>query len=304
MAAQLVLYSSTHRFRRIAQFLLENGVDLAELFRRVGIDQENLFGRGARVPREFSCALARELASVSGQEDIGLRAAAQARYDDLGLVGYLIRHSENLLGGLNRLARYIRLVSDAGRVTVEPRGDKVFFTIGLLGDRPTIPVGVDLEYGGILVICRDVTGGAAVPARVRLPRPRPANMELYRQIFGPIVSFDAPVATFEYPLRPLLEPIPGSDPELLVILEKRADDAMAELPELTSLVHSLEKTIARHLATGELSLGDLARELGMTERTLRRQISESGRSYRRLVNDVRREHQSSDVDLFRAGKVI
>lgn len=290
MGASPVLFSSTHRFRAVLEVLLESGVDIDAMMRRIGLDAKQLIGPGARVPREYACALGREMVSASGLPDIGLRAAARTRLDDFGLVGYIARHSENALAGLHRFDRYGRLVADAVRLRIERRGAQVILTGMLLGGRPTIPAGVDVEVGGLVAVIREGTNGAATPLRVALPRPRPAAVEPYRRFFGAPVTFEAAAMTLVYPVEPLIAPNPASDPQLLSILERRARDALAELPEIGSLTAQIEGAIARRLAEGDLVFSHIADELGVTARTLRRHISETGRSYRKIVNDVRREH--------------
>lgn len=300
MGAGPVLFSATHRFRAIIEVLRENGVDVPAMLRRIGLDADQLVGRGARVPREYACALGREMVSASGLPDIGLRAAARARFEDFGLIGYLARYSENALAWLRRLDRYGRLVADALSIHTERRGDKVVLTCGLLGGRPTIPAGVDVEVGGLVAMIRQGTNGAATPLSVVLPRPRPVDVEPYRRFFGAPVTFDGALMTLVYPLQPLIAPNEAADPQLVSILERRAEDALAELPELGSLTSQIEAAISRRLAEGDLRFARIAEELGVTARTLRRHVGDTGRSYRRIVNDVRREHACA---LLREGKL-
>ena len=47
--------------------------------------------------------------------------------------------------------------------------------------------------------------------------------------------------------------------------------------------------IKRRIASGKPDIADVAREMGMSERTLQQRITEQGTSYRGLLDDARRE---------------
>ena len=47
--------------------------------------------------------------------------------------------------------------------------------------------------------------------------------------------------------------------------------------------------IKRRIASGKPDIADVAREMGMSERTLQRRITEQGTSYRGLLDEARRE---------------
>jgi AraC-like DNA-binding protein len=59
------------------------------------------------------------------------------------------------------------------------------------------------------------------------------------------------------------------------------------LSEADSLVQTARSNLTSQLAGGEVGLGTLARSMHMSERTLRRRLSERGTSYQELLDELR-----------------
>jgi AraC-like DNA-binding protein len=70
-----------------------------------------------------------------------------------------------------------------------------------------------------------------------------------------------------------------------------SQDSSADLPtapsETDSLVQTARSKLMSQLAGGEVGLGTLARSMHMSERTLRRRLSERGTSYQALLDELR-----------------
>ncbi|TIV72136.1 MAG: helix-turn-helix domain-containing protein [Mesorhizobium sp.] len=84
-------------------------------------------------------------------------------------------------------------------------------------------------------------------------------------------------------------PFPGHNPELLDILTPALAAALGELSAQSSLSEQVTVVLKRSLASGRPELSDIARELGMSERTLQRRITEEGTSFRELLINARQE---------------
>ena len=59
-------------------------------------------------------------------------------------------------------------------------------------------------------------------------------------------------------------------------------------PERDELLHRVQHFVAEHLSSGDPGVETVAKELGMSVRTLSRRLRERDLSYRRMVDDLRR----------------
>jgi AraC-like DNA-binding protein len=130
--------------------------------------------------------------------------------------------------------------------------------------------------------------GRPVPASVRFAYARPEHGDRYGQLLGVEVSFDAPATQIRFPASWLDEPyvyanaVSASEIEELCELRLRA----LERPE--GVVEQARRALRQSLSDGT-RLPWVARELRVSERSLRRALREAGTSYQRVLDGVRRE---------------
>ncbi|MBN8633314.1 MAG: helix-turn-helix domain-containing protein [Rhodobacterales bacterium] len=84
-------------------------------------------------------------------------------------------------------------------------------------------------------------------------------------------------------------PFAGHNPDLLAILDPSLTASLSEIVAQSALPEQVKILIKRRIASGKPEIGDVARELGMSERSLQRRIAEHGASYRSLLEEARQE---------------
>jgi AraC-like DNA-binding protein len=287
---EAVLWSTTQRFGPVLRSLRKSGVDIGALLAEWGLSEAQVLDPSTRLSRDIVVHMTQKLATlVPDPELIGVNAATCFQLTDLGLLGYILRHSEHVLGALQRLARYSRLMADAAELQVSVKQGRVVFRLSIAGARPISPQGIDYALGTALVAARELTQPPIAPIAVRLARPAPRNGKPFRALFGARIEFEASCSEIVLDHRAALLPALMHDPQLLSILERQAQTALAELPGLDSFIEQVRELLAAGLATGTHRSEQLAASLGISVRTLRRRLEESGNSHRALLDQVRRE---------------
>jgi AraC-like DNA-binding protein len=127
------------------------------------------------------------------------------------------------------------------------------------------------------------TAGAFEPRAVRFTHagtPAP----IYVEVFRAPVTFSADYDELELPAAQLALPLASADPITSEVLEERI--AKLAIPSDLSLVERV-----RHAARANLdaSPDDVAKTLGMSARTLRRQLDQANTTFRDIVDHARRE---------------
>lgn len=84
-------------------------------------------------------------------------------------------------------------------------------------------------------------------------------------------------------------PFAAHNPELLAILDPSLAASLGEIEAQSSFPEQVKILIKRRIASGKPDIADIARELGMSERTLQRRITEQGGSFRGLLDEARQE---------------
>lgn len=149
-------------------------------------------------------------------------------------------------------------------------------------------VSVDLSFMSLLELGRRGTGRRITPARVEFHRSGPASAELADYFGAPIVC-GAPRNAMTFHVADLAAPFPGHSPEFLDLVTPGLAAAFAELQTGQETADRVKAVLKRSLASGRPEVAHVARDLGMSERTLQRRITDEATTFRTLLADARRE---------------
>jgi AraC-like DNA-binding protein len=276
-------------YRCFLEAARERGVDVDGVLQGAGLTQASLLDSSMRLSPEVGRALGVTIFRAANCPTIGLEAARRFRLSDFDVFGYLMKHASDLRGILAVSAQYSRLIGDTAAFSCEEQDERVIVAWGRSGGRKLLPEGSDFAAGVTALSIRQLIDDCVQPLEVLLPRERPADERPYRRFFQCPVSFGAEQATLIYPASILSLPCRHADPKLLGILRRQAEDVIAKLPSDALLSVRVRALLAKDMERGERAVAEVARSLGLSERTLRRRLSEAGTGYRELLDDVRRE---------------
>jgi AraC-like DNA-binding protein len=273
----------------IADALGSAGLDARALCLEAGIDPDVLcdpIGRCAseRVSRLWQLAVQR-----SGDPAIALRAAATTRPSKFEVVGYAMMSSPHLHAGLERLVRYLLILSDAANVTLSDGGVSCRLELELFGGRTPVP-GERYEYDllALLNFCRWIAGRELRPLQVELSHAPPAQPQRWRDAFQCAVRFEAPRNALVFLIDDLLLPLPAANPTMAELHDRFAGDHIQRLDQARLSVKA-RQLIIRSLPDGEPKREAIAKALCISEKTLQRRLLEEGASFQQLLDDTRRE---------------
>lgn len=138
-------------------------------------------------------------------------------------------------------------------------------------------------------IGQQLTGVAFSPRSVALTYPRPPDDLEHTRVFGAGVRFSQPYACLQLDRAVLGLPIQGTDPHLAAVLDRFAQHRLEALPRAMDLVDELSQRIRQALRGTVPDAATLARQMGMSTRTLSRRLHERGLTYQEVLDQARRE---------------
>ena len=197
-------------------------------------------------------------------------------------------HGRDYRDGLIRLARFKQLCTPEQLYYDERKGECAISSKWLYATEP-IPVMVtDVTLATLLELGRRGTGYRIIPSRVELARPAPKTKVL-RDYFECPITYDAAADVMVLKATDLDRPFRGHNPELLSLLTPALASALAELKALGTIGEQVKIVLKRSLASGRPELSQVARDLGMSDRTWQRRITEDGATFRVLLTEARQE---------------
>jgi AraC-like DNA-binding protein len=216
----------------------------------------------------------------------GLLMSRHVNLQTFGIAGRLALNAPSVGAALQDLAAYFVLHDSGGVPNVAIHDGTATFAYGIHapGVRNSEQV-YDLSVGAMVNIMRQLCGPRWRPDVLLLPRKRPPDLRPYREILAAPLRFDSVQAAVLFPAAWLSRPVANSDPLLHDVL---ADRATAALAGQDPLLHAdVRRTIRLLLTGGDCSRTEVARRLGMRERTFGRRLQETGTTFQALLDEAR-----------------
>lgn len=259
------------------------GVDIERLFLQNGVDRA-VFGTPRWVPALLTDRLW-TAATASAGSDLPLRVAASIERSSFGLLTYLVSCCDTVEAALRMLPRYYPLLSESTtfRFEIDARG--ACMTIDQHTERPP-----SVESFGVGVGLCFLHRLASKPFSVRgvqLTQERPSDdmVAAHERVYGARVRFGCSSAAWLLERAALRVPLRTADPHLRSILEEQASLKLAD-PKAPSLAERVRDQISLRGAHAGVRAADVAADLAMSERSLRRGLGAEGTSFRGELDKV------------------
>ncbi|MCA3256319.1 MAG: AraC family transcriptional regulator [Alphaproteobacteria bacterium] len=261
-------------------------LDPAALLREAGLPPDPRLDPDRRLPVAAVNRVLERAADAAGVEDFGLRLAELRGFSNLGPVTLLARDEPDMRSALRVFMAYLPLHNEALDVSLAVEGDVAILRCRIMAAGPAVQA-TDLAVAMLHRILRQLIGGDWSPEAVLLERAAPARPAQFQRIFGRRVAFGQDISGIAFAPGELARPNLLADAglrryiaPLRDALGSGADEALA--PRVRRLLHAM---IAHRRATAPL----VARQLGLSRRTLDRRLAEEGRSFQTLLDEVRGE---------------
>jgi AraC-like DNA-binding protein len=276
---------------RLAIARLESaGVPVAPFLKRVGLTPEVIADPEERLSVRSQVALLDEAAVALKDDGLGFTLAREFDPRELGLLYYVMASSQTLGDALKRVARYSKITNDA--VVVGYReGNRLIISLSYSGvPRHSDRHQIEFCMFAVLRLCRVLTGQNLVPQHFWISHHRSgANSEMARFV-GTKVEFGADKDEFALNLDARELPLIHADTHLNDLLLKYCEVALADRRgDISQLRTRVENAISSLLPHGRVLVEDVARSLGMSERTLARRLSDEGLNFTEILQQLRRD---------------
>ncbi|MEC8631701.1 MAG: AraC family transcriptional regulator [Pseudomonadota bacterium] len=266
------------------------GLDRASLFRDLGLNPDDPPTVKTMVDDADYYAFLERLAHlVEDPTGFPLRVGQSMQCDDYGAFGLAWKTAPTLRGSLERAVRYARLLTSVAEYEVRPHPKGAFFLLHRDGVRT---LGMRLSNEATLAsaksIMRQVSPDPVIPLAVHCKHAAPDDIARHRTYFGCEMVFGSDKdgvlldhATLERSNR-------LGDPAIAQFLEPHLQSELTAVAGETSFEQTLLRRISDRLSDGAPRATDMARDMGMSERTLQRRLSEEGTSYQAVLEKARR----------------
>ncbi|HYD46912.1 MAG TPA: AraC family transcriptional regulator ligand-binding domain-containing protein [Terriglobales bacterium] len=218
---------------------------------------------------------------------LGLHAGLRASLAEPGFIAYSMLCAANLRETFAFFAEFQELCIDAHILSLEQRGDRDAICL-----HPAIEPAPSKHHAEFLFVLfvragRHILGERFAPAAIHLRRTVPPLTREYTAAFGCPVYWDQARDEMLVESKWMLQPSPYSHPETVRMLRERAAAFRQQYtaPNWSARVKAL---VERMMRDGESSIAMVAKNLGVSPRTLQRRLTEEGVRFEEVRDGARR----------------
>jgi AraC-like DNA-binding protein len=266
------------------------GVPLGTVLKRSGLTPELVADPEERLNVRSQIAFLNEAARALKDDCLGFTLACDHEPREVGLLYYVMASSPTLGEALQRLARYSTVTNEA-IIFGYREGNRLIINVSYSG----VPRHSDrhqMEYCmfSAIRICRLLTGQRLVPQHFSIAHYRSGNTAEMSRFVGTKVEFGADRDEFALNIEASELPVVHADNYLNDLLLKYCEAAIANRQgDVSQLRTKVENAISSLLPHGRALMGEVARSLGMGERTLGRRLADEGLNFTEILHQLRRD---------------
>jgi AraC-like DNA-binding protein len=197
-------------------------------------------------------------------------------------------HARDYRDALNRMARYKQLCSPERIHIIEEDEFCTIELVWLYSEHPEPPMLVGVTLASLIELGRRGTGKPLTAHAVELSRPI-GHVEALEAFFGCRVLAGSERNRLMLKRTDLDRPFISYNEDLLAILTPALDRSLEEKQRTISTREMVKWIMKQSLAAGHPDIQVIAGELGMSDRTLQRRLTDEGTSFKQLLSDARRE---------------
>lgn len=266
------------------------GLDTLELLRIADIDASLLDDPEQRVPLDASTRLWEAAIDATHDPAFGLEVSRYVRPTTFHALGPAFLASSTLRNALERAGRYGQVCADSTRGSTCVVEDEIVLTMAWPATVTIADEAMDAIAATIVRSARFMLDPTVSPTRITLQRerPEPTTAERFASFFRCPIEYGAPVVAIHFDLAVAERRIPLGNEAVAHASDSVIARYLAGQPPC-SVIDQVRRALLDLMPSGEPTIGEVSRLLGISSRTLQRQLFEDGTTFRDVLRDVRHE---------------
>ncbi len=259
-----------------------------ERFSAESLDRLRAIDPACRIPTAVANDMAVHQVAVTGDPDLGLKAAHAMPLGRAGPLDYAIHSAATVRQSVAVAGRFIRAYSDVLNIRLDGEDSRavVKLSMSIPAPRPILDFTMGAWYANHV---RPPLGGAR-GLECWFAHPRPPDTTEYERTFeGAALRFEAPSYGFAFDREYLDAPLPCADTSLHALLCEHVWTTLEQSVQCPTLTSQVREIASREILKGTPTASTIADELRMSARTLARRLDREGATFSALIDGLRQE---------------
>jgi AraC-like DNA-binding protein len=270
-------------------------IALDPVFAEMHLSDADLADPAFLISAEQYFLLLEKILEVSGDKTLGLHAGRLASYGALGILGLGVLSAPCFHDALVLGASYAVISGAIGRTGYVQGGNRAAFEFEIATSRAGLSRYLtDEQFASIYSYLPTVlgeeyrldTGSKVIADEVHFKYPKPEKLDLYEEFFRCELFFDAPYNRMWFSKDTLALSLPLANESSFNLCREQCARELTKHDGAYPIVQEVQRKLLQS-SNGFPSMDRLAKTLGLSPRTLRRQLQVAGVTYSGLLNEVK-----------------
>ena len=272
----------------LLQYAQQRGISSSQLLTAANIDSQILQTQNAYISSPQYHSLIDTAVQLLQEPALALALGQRQQLATHGALGYAVMSASSLEQALHMVRRFIRTRNRLIRFNFFFEGEQAVTQIEVKHANDSLYRHcVELAFSSMVSICNTLTNGQKQQCQIRLRFSQPDYHRQYRDVFGTEATFNADVNELRLPMS-WFEGISMSNPVFAEIAQQQCEDLLKTLDNEGSLKEQVVVLLTRN--PGYLpNQQETARQLGLSSRSLSRQLALQQTTYKKLLNQTRQQ---------------
>jgi AraC-like DNA-binding protein len=265
----------------------------------LGMTLEDLDMVGSRLSHFEACLIVRRALRILGNRNPGFELGQRANLGSRGILALACMTSDTLGQALELDFAHPAAAGHLLDIGSDIAGHTLTLSLSpMFGNFDLLPFLSEKMFTGMIRLMRLVSERRCAPISVEFAHPAPMEISRYEDYFGCRVRFGCAANRMQMNVAWLDTPLPSRSPAS----HKLARGILVQEEQSSAVAHALEQAvlrIIRRTLAKPLSAAQVAHALHMSERTLRRRLTEAGLSFQGLLDECRANYALERLALMR-----
>lgn len=273
----------------IMKAMARKGADFRQFCREASFDADILNDVEARIDELELERLISKAAEYTKDENFGLHQGELTEVADMGMLGYVMTHSETIARALQAYQRYNVILCSGYNLDWEELGEDVLLRFSKSNSAPMSRQCQDDMVSSVYHMMVRMSHRPIPVHELQFTYAAPVDLSVYVSMFGITPRFGGKETYLRMSREVLQYPILYSDPRLLKAFEPIAEELKNKLVRGKRLSDRVYQWMMSCLPAYFPTLQQTAEAFRMSPRSLQVKLSEEGTSYNDLSAGVRME---------------
>ena len=266
----------------------DKGIDVEPILKISSLSRKQIADPQKRLEVRHQIKFVDVVAETVGDEFLGFNLSRDYDLRLMGLLYYVVASSDRLGDALLRCARYSSVANEGIKLTLRKTKQHIGVVFEYEGvARHLERHQIEFLVGSVIRVCRQITNRNLTADHVGFSHWRRASPELNR-FFGCDIKFGSNVDEALFPSSIQDIAVINRDPYLNGLLTQYYEEALAHRKaRQSSFAVNVENTISLLMPHGKAQLPEVARKLGIGQRTLARRLSSEGLTFVDVLRNLR-----------------